>query len=115
MTKINLAKVIVIVGPTASGKSDLAIKLAKKIEGEIISADSRQVYRGMDIGTGKVSKKEQKIIPHHLLNISSPKKQFTADDFKKLGGRAIKKILAKNKIPIIVAGAGVYIGELLRR
>ena len=85
MTKINPTKIIVIVGPTASGKSGLGIKLAKKFNGEIISADSRQVYRGMDIGTGKVSKKEQKIVSHHLIDVASPKKQFTADDFKKLG------------------------------
>ena len=115
MTEINSTKVIVIVGPTASGKSDLAIKLAKKIEGEIISADSRQVYRGMDIGTGKVSKKEQKIVPHRLIDIVSPKKQFTADDFKKLGEKAIKEIFAKGKIPVIVGGTGFYVDVLLGR
>ncbi len=128
-------KIIVIVGPTASGKSDLSIKLAKKYNGEIISADSRQVYRGMDIGTGKVrrdrikglvlsikikgSKKDSNFysegIRHHLIDIVSPKKQFTAHDFKRLGEKAIKEILANGKIPIIVGGTGFYIDILLGR
>ena len=70
-------KLIVILGPTASGKTDLSIKLAKKFQGEVVSADSRQVYKGMDIGTGKITKKEMEGIPHHLLDIASPKKRFT--------------------------------------
>src|SRR3989344_7108043 len=106
-------KILVIVGPTASGKSDLAFKIARKFNVEIISADSRQVYRGMDIGTGKVSKKEQRFIPHHLIDVASPKKQFTADDFKKSGQKAIKEILAKNKVPLIVGGTGFYIDVLI--
>ena len=106
-------KILVIVGPTASGKSDMALKIARKFNGEIISADSRQVYRGMDIGTGKVSKKEQRFVPHHLIDVASPKKQFTADDFKKLGQKAIKEILAKNKMPLIVGGTGFYIDVLI--
>ena len=115
MAKSNLPKIIAIVGPTASGKSDFGIKIAKKIGGEIISADSRQVYRGMDIGTGKVTKKEQKMAKHHLLNVADPKKQFNVSDFKKLGEKAIKQILAKNKVPIIVGGTGFYIDILLDR
>lgn len=119
MPKINLSanksKIIVIVGPTASGKSDLGIKLAKKFNGEIISADSRQVYRGMDIGTGKISKREQEIVLHHLIDVASPKKQFTVDNFKKLGRKAIDDILNRGKIPIIVGGAGFYIDVLLGR
>lgn len=106
-------KIIVIVGPTSSGKSDLAIKIAKKCNGEIISADSRQVYRGMDIGTGKVSKKEQKVVPHHIIDIASPKKQFTVGRFKKLGQKAINAIRNRGKIPIIVGGTGFYIDVLL--
>lgn len=104
----------------------MALRLAKLAQGkafkkyatggaEIISADSRQVYRGMDIGTGKVTKEEQKIIKHHLLDVANPKKQFTASDFKKLGEKAIKEIIAKNKIPIIVGGTGFYIDILLGR
>ncbi|OGM96234.1 MAG: tRNA (adenosine(37)-N6)-dimethylallyltransferase MiaA [Candidatus Yanofskybacteria bacterium RIFCSPHIGHO2_02_FULL_38_22b] len=119
MTKVSSAsrwtKIIVIVGPTASGKSDLAIKLARKYHGEIISADSRQVYLGMNIGTGKVTKKEQKIVKHYLLDAVSPKKQFTADAFKKLGEKASQEITAKHKIPIIVGGTGFYIDILLDR
>lgn len=107
------SKIIVIVGPTASGKSDLAVKLAKKINGEIISADSRQVYRGMDIGTGKITKKEMAGVPHHLLDVALPKKVFTVADFQRLGQRAIKKILTKGKVPIIVGGTGFYIDSLI--
>lgn len=119
-------KILVIVGQTASGKSDLAIKVARKFNGEIISADSRQVYRGMDLGTGKVPKdkiKKHKTarqyysggICHYLIDVASPKKQFTADDFKKSGQKAIEEIMAKNKIPVIVGGAGFYIDVLLGR
>jgi len=108
-------KILVIVGPTASGKSDLAIKLARKYNGEVISADSRQVYKGMNIGTGKVTKKEQKLAKHYLIDIASPKKVFTVDDFKRLGQKAIEEIIAKNKRPIIVGGTGLYIDVLLGR
>ena len=107
-------KIVVILGPTASGKSDLGIKLAKKFNGEIISADSRQVYRGMDIGTGKVTKKEQRLIKHHLLDVANPKKVFTVSDFKKFGERSIKNILDRNKIPFIVGGTGFYIDALIK-
>lgn len=152
-------KVIVIVGPTASGKSDLALRLAKWLRlgriarqfgvkgAEIISADSRQVYRGMNIGTGKIlqnkikkSKKSPSYlhydrsittvsnnsvkskhtyissgVPHHLVDIASPKKQFSADDFKKLGRKALDDIVSRGKIPIIVGGTGFYIDVLLGR
>ncbi|OGE88026.1 MAG: tRNA (adenosine(37)-N6)-dimethylallyltransferase MiaA [Candidatus Doudnabacteria bacterium RIFCSPLOWO2_02_FULL_49_13] len=102
-------KLIVILGPTSSGKSSLAIKLARKFKGEIISADSRQVYKGMDLGTGKVTKKEQQLIPHHLLNVASPKKQFTVAEFKPLAQKAIQKIQAKKKLPFLVGGTPFYI------
>ena len=108
-------RIIIIVGPTASGKSDLAIKLARKLSGEIISADSRQVYRGLDIGTGKVTKKERAVARHHLLDISSPKKVFTVDDFKRLSQKAIFDIASRNKVSIIVGGTGFYIDVLLGR
>lgn len=107
------SKVIAIVGPTASGKSILAVKLAQKFGGEIISADSRQVYKGMDIGTGKVTKKEMAGIVHHLLDVISPKKTFTASHYQKLGNIAIKKILKKKKLPIIVGGTGLYVDTLI--
>jgi len=103
----------VILGPTASGKSALGVKLAKKINGEIISADSRQVYKGLDIGSGKITKKEMSGIPHYCLDIISPKKIFTVIDFKKCADKAIEKIFAKNKTPIIVGGTGLYIQAIV--
>lgn len=105
----NLSKLIVILGLTASGKTDLSIKLAKKFNGEIVSADSRQVYRGMDIGTGKITKKEMKGIPHHLLDVASPRIKFTAARYKKLAHKAIKQIIRNNHIPFMVGGTGLYI------
>jgi tRNA dimethylallyltransferase len=102
-------KLIVILGPTASGKSEMAIKLAKKFNGEIVSADSRQVYKGMDIGTGKVTKKEMKGIPHYLLDVANPKRRFTVVQYRKLALKAIDKIFKKGKIPILCGGTGFYI------
>ena len=108
-------QVIAIVGPTASGKSALGIFLAQKLNGEIISADSRQVYRDLNIGTGKVTKHEMEGIPHYLLDVASPKKVFTVDDFVKLGEKACNAILKKSKLPIIVGGTGLYVDALLGR
>ena len=102
-------KLIVILGPTASGKSDLAVELAQKFNGEIVSADSRQVYRDMDIGTGKITKKEMREIPHCLLNVASPKQRFTVARYKKLALAAIKKIQRQEKLPILCGGTGFYI------
>lgn len=102
------SKVIVIVGPTASGKSDLAVKLAKKFNGEIISADSRQIYKGLDVGTGKITKNEMRGIPHHLLDVADPKKQFSVAQYKKLAEEKIREI----KFPIVVGGSGFYIDAL---
>ena len=113
MAKINLPKIMVIVGPTASGKSDLAIRLAQKFSGEIISADSRQVYRGLNIGTGKVSKKEQRLVPHHLLDVANPKQTFSVAQYQKLAHKAIKDILNRGKLPIIVGGTGQYIDTVV--
>lgn len=106
-------KILVILGPTASGKSDIAVRLAKEFNGEIISADSRQVYKEMNIGTGKITKKEMRGIPHYLLDVVSPKKVFTAGDYGRLAKLAIKKILAKGKLPIICGGTGFYIVSAL--
>lgn len=102
-------KIIVVLGPTASGKSELAIRLAKKFNGEIISADSRQVYKGLDIGTAKVTKKEMQGIPHYLLDVASPKRKFTVAQYRKLALKAIEKIFKKGKIPILCGGTGFYI------
>jgi tRNA dimethylallyltransferase len=91
----------------------LAVEIAKKVGGVIISADSRQVYRGLDVGTGKVTKKEMAGIPHYLLDIVSPKKVFTVFDFKKRADEVIKRILKREKIPVIVGGTGFYIDAML--
>ncbi len=105
--------VLVILGPTASGKSALAVALARKYNGEIISADSRQVYRGMDIGTGKITKKEMRDVPHHLLDIVSPKTQFDVTRYQKLAHRAIADILSRGKLPIVCGGTGLYIKAIV--
>ena len=110
-----MQKIIVIVGPTASGKSDFAVRLARKMGGEIISADSRQVYKGLDIGTGKITKREMKGVPHHLLDVASPKCTFTAHDFTIYGKKAIADIMRRGKVPIIVGGTGFYIDALVGR
>ncbi len=112
-------KIIVVLGPTASGKSELAVKLAKKFNGEIISADSRQVYKGMDIGSGKVEGKWKnnifvyKKIPHYCIDYVSPRRVYTAVDFKKCAQKAIEDILSRGKIPIICGGTGFYISAAL--
>lgn len=106
-------RILVILGPTASGKSGLAVKLAKKCHGEVISADSRQVYKGLNIGTGKITKKEMQGVPHHLLDVAWHQKTFSVDQFKTLAEKAIEKILAKGKLPIICGGTGFYIQALV--
>lgn len=106
-------KILVILGPTASGKSELAVKLAKKFNGEIISADSRQVYRGLNIGSGKITKKEMQKIPHHLLNVANPKQTFTVSRYQKLAQKAIKNIIKRGKLPIICGGTGLYIDSII--
>lgn len=100
---------IVILGPTSSGKSSLGIKLARKFRGEIVSADSRQVYEGMDLGTGKVTKKEQRMVPHHLLDITSPKKQYSAAEYKRDANAAIADIHSRGKTAFLVGGTPFYI------
>ncbi len=102
-------KIIVIVGPTASGKTALAVKIAKKFNGEIVSADSRQIYRGMNIGTAKPTRRETAAIPHYLINIKNPDEDYTAAEYKKGAIAAIKKILRKGKLPILVGGTGLYV------
>ncbi len=106
-------KIIVVLGQTATGKSDLAVHLAKKFRGEVISADSRQVYKGMDIGTGKITKKEMKGVPHHLLDVLNPKNVFSVADFQKLALHKIREISKHGKVPIIAGGTGFYIDSIL--
>jgi len=105
--------IIVIVGPTASGKSDLAIALAKKYNGEIISADSRQVYKGMDIGTGKVTREEQATIPHWLLDTVHPRTMYNVTHFIRDAKKAIKDIQKRGKIPIICGGTGFWVQSFI--
>ena len=117
-------KIIVVLGSTATGKSDLAVFLAKKLGGEIVSADSRQVYKGLDIGTGKVPRDYTnyklkaknylyKGIPHHLLDVANPKRVFTVSEYKKLGEKALQNIWWRGKLPIICGGTGFYIQALV--
>jgi tRNA dimethylallyltransferase len=113
-----MKKLIVICGPTATGKSDYAVKLAKQlaktgIGAEIISADSRQVYKGLDIGSGKITAKEMDGIPHHLLDVASPKRTFSVAQYKKLADKAIADIAKRNHVPIMVGGTGFYIDAVV--
>lgn len=104
-----MKKVLIIVGPTASGKSDLGVELALKLGGGVVSADSRQVYKGLNIGTGKITDEEKRGIPHHLLNVADPAKPFTAAEYRSLALEAIEDIISRGKVPIIVGGTGFYI------
>ncbi len=109
-------KVIVILGATSTGKSDIAVNLAKytlKNKAEIISADSRQVYKELDLGTGKITKKETRGVQHHLLDVANPKKQFTVTDFKTIADKKIEEILARGNTPIICGGTGFYIDAVV--
>ena len=110
-----MKRVLVIVGPTATGKSDLAVYLAKKLHGEIISADSRQVYKGLNIGSGKITKKEMEGVPHYLLDVANPKKQFSADLYKTLAGKTLENIIQRKRLSIVVGGSGFYIDALAGR
>ena len=103
-----MQKLITVVGTTASGKSDLAIYLAKKLGGEIISCDSRQVYKGLDLGTGKVTKEEQQMAKHHLLDVINPNEKFSVAHFQKLAYNAINDVLARGKVAILAGGTGLY-------
>ncbi len=105
---------ISIVGPTATGKSDLAVFLAKNLNGEIISADSRQVYKGLDIGSGKITKEEMSDIPHHLIDIEDVNNEYTVSHFKKDALAAIEDILSRNRIPIICGGTGFWVDTVTR-
>ncbi len=119
----NKPKLYIVLGPTASGKSDYAVKLAKKINGEIISTDSRQIYKYLDIGSGKITKKEMKGVRHYALNIIDPIKvsknylktnqNFPVTKYLKFANSAVKEIRKKNKIPILCGGTGLYIDAIL--
>lgn len=106
-------KVIVIVGPTASGKTALSIELAKKIDGEIISCDSMQIYKDMNIGSAKPTIEEMQGIKHYMIDIAEPTERFSVAEYKKRSEEAIEKILQKGKVPIIVGGTGLYANSLI--
>ncbi len=106
-------RIIVVLGQTSTGKSDLAVEIAQKYNGEIISADSRQVYSGMDLGSGKVTREEMRGIPHHMLDVANPGEIFDVQRFQKLGTQKIQEILERGKTPIICGGTGFYIDSLI--
>ena len=110
---VSKAPILVILGPTGSGKTSVSIRLAKELNGEIISADSRAIYKGMDIGTAKPTKEEQAGIPHYGLDLVEPGERFTVADWKKYAEAKIKEIKDRNKLPIIVGGTGLYIDALI--
>ncbi|ACA45626.1 tRNA (adenosine(37)-N6)-dimethylallyltransferase MiaA [Clostridium botulinum] len=104
---------LIIAGPTAVGKTDISIKLAEKLNGEIISADSMQIYKYMDIGSAKITKDEMKGIPHHLIDVVEPHEEFNVSSFKDLAEKSIKDIWNRGKLPIIAGGTGLYINSLI--
>ncbi len=104
---------VAIVGPTGIGKSHLALRLARTFAGEIVSADSRQVYRHMDIGTAKPDREELSLVPHHLINILNPDEDFSLAQYQELAYRAINEIHQRNKLPILVGGSGMYVWSVL--
>lgn len=104
-----LPKLIVILGPTACGKSGLGVVLAKKYGGEIVSADSRQVYRGLDLGTGKITPQEMEGVPHHLLDVADPGEQYSVARFQPMAYEAIDGILSRGRLPFLVGGTGLYL------
>ncbi len=108
-----MSHLIAIVGPTGVGKSQLAIHLAQKFDGEIVSADSRQVYRYMDIGTAKPSRQELSLIPHHLINIINPSDAFNLAQYQGLASEAIDSIIQRQKLPLLVGGSGQYLWSVL--
>ncbi len=106
-------EVVAIVGPTASGKTALSIKIAKAFNGEIINGDSMQIYKGLDIGTAKVTKEEMEAIPHHLLDFKEPTESFSVAEYQTLVRAKIREIQQRNKLPIIVGGTGLYVQAVL--
>ena len=110
----NKAKIIAIVGPTASGKTELSIRVAHALDGEIISCDSMQIYKKMDIGTAKPSKEEMMGIPHHIIDAAEPDSVFSCADYKALAEEAAADIISRNKTPIFCGGTGLYLDSVLK-
>lgn len=111
-TKRRKNLIVAVVGVTCSGKSDLAVDLSLKYNGEVVSADSRQVYKGMDLGSGKITKKEMRGVPHHLLDVASPRKNFSVARFQKKALKSIHQIQKRNKIPIVCGGSYFYVKSI---
>jgi tRNA dimethylallyltransferase len=105
-------KILIILGPTASGKSTLAVELAQRFNGEVISADSRQVYRGLNLGTGKITPAEMHGIPHHLIDVADPQHRYSVDEWRRSATLAIDDIISRGKLPIICGGTGFYISSI---
>lgn len=105
-------KVLILAGPTAVGKTDLSIKLAKKLNGEIVSTDSMQIYKHMDIGSAKITQEEMDGITHHMIDVVEPNEEFSVALFKEMAEKCIDDILSRNKLPILTGGTGLYINAL---
>lgn len=110
---MNKIPVIAVVGPTASGKSDLAVEICLRFNGEVVSADSMQIYKGMDIATAKPSEAEKKGVPHHLMNFLSDTESYSVAEYQKAAGQAIADIYSRGKLPVVVGGTGLYLDTLL--
>ena len=108
-----MKKVIAIVGPTASGKSSLALELAGRHNGEIVSCDSMQIYRGMDIGTAKATPLERSIVPHHMIDIIEPSVSYSCADYARDASAAVEDIISRGRLPVICGGTGLYLNALL--
>ena len=106
-------KLIAVMGTNASGKSGLGIELAARYGGEVVSADSRQVFRGLDLGSGKITPEEAKVVPHHLIDVCEPGEFFSMADFQRLAYAAIDDILSRGKIPFLVGGTGLYVDAVI--
>ena len=104
---------LIIAGPTSVGKSDISVSLAKELNGEIISTDSMQIYKYMDIGSAKITKEEMQGIPHYLIDFLEPKEEFSVSEFKDLAKAKIEDIQSRDKLPILVGGTGLYITSLI--
>ena len=112
-TAARTIKLVVVLGPTATGKSDLAVFLAKKFNGEVVSVDSRQIYRGLDIGSGKITKREMHNIPHHMLDVWSPKRTVSVARYKVLAQKKIEQVAQRHTLPILCGGSGFYIDAII--
>lgn len=114
MSELGKAPLLVVVGPTASGKSRLAVDLALALDGEVVSADSMQVYRGLDIGTGKVTREEMRGVPHHLVDVVDPETPFSVADYQALAIAAIGDVRERGRLPILAGGTGLYVRAVMR-